>query len=330
MMGRVISYRAFCALAFAALLGGCASLPWTHEDVDASSGAGKERLEAREKNQAVEAKAGTGEQEREVIVEERGDGFTFFSLDAEAPDDAPAELKQLLDAKQPKGVEDDASMRKLRPKAIAEAGQLVGVQSGMSWRYGRLMTETEKYAATLDTSYNFAPLLILSGDAMVLPPILTLGDESMRIEADNAATSALKTYEILEDARFVGTAPHWRSYLMIENFPAPEAPNPVLLPKTSAEKRIWMKAVAEGWSIGVEQADQIYIENMAKLVRDFRGITLFHALHEGQMVQRPKLADSSLGTRVSDRKLHVDQKVYRITAPAIFNADTKQWTPLIK
>jgi hypothetical protein len=230
---------------------------------------------------------------------------------------------------QPRGAEEDAAAVKLRPKAVAEAGRMVGVQTGISWRYGTLLAEAEKRAGAMDQAFNFGPLMLLEDDALVLPPILTSGDESMRIEQGDAATSALKTFELLEDARFVPTLPNWRSYLQADgNFPAPEEPNPVLLPKNSEEKDIWRAAVLEGWNIGVEQADQLFGDNVARLVRDFRGATLYHALQEGRLVKEPNLANARLGTQVADRKMAVDKKVYRITQPAAFQADERKWKPL--
>jgi hypothetical protein len=258
-----------------------------------------------------------------------GDRPAGFATTRAATDgERPEELSKLLAATRPSGVTEDPEAAKLRPKAVAEAGRLVGVQTGIAWRYGKLIAETQKHAASMDQAFNFSPLMLIDDDALVLPPILASGDESMRIETGEAATSALKTYEMLQDARFVPAVPNWRAYLQTEGFPAPEEPNPVLLPKNGTEREIWRAAVTEGWDIGVEQADQLYQDNVSKLVRDFRGATLYHALNAGKMVEQPKLAGANLGTQVADRKMNIDQKVYRITKRAAFNADEKAWKPL--
>ena len=53
---------------------------------------------------------------------------------------------------------------------IREAARLVTFQTAMSWRYGQLVTETERYSAIMDTAFNFAPLMLTQGEALILPP----------------------------------------------------------------------------------------------------------------------------------------------------------------
>lgn len=86
----------------------------------------------------------------------------------------PAELAELLEMKATFS-RDDTAVRQMRPSAIREAAQLVAIQSAMVWRYAQLVAATEQYAPIMDTAFNFSPLLMTQGDALIMPPVLTRG-----------------------------------------------------------------------------------------------------------------------------------------------------------
>ncbi len=132
--------------------------------------------------------------------------------------DEPTELAELLEMKgQP--AKEKTAVKMLRPNAIREAAQLMGFQSGMAWRYGQLLAETENYSPVMDAAFNFAPLLLTQGEALILPPQISSGGASMRIEDADTATSSKTTYELLEPAKFISTVPMWREFLMVDDFP---------------------------------------------------------------------------------------------------------------
>lgn len=208
----------------------------------------------------------------------------------------------------------------MRPKAIREAARLVTFQTAMSWRYGQLVAETERYSAVMDTAFNFAPLMLTQGEALIMPPLLTRAGASMRIEDNATATAAKTTYELLEPARYIAVVPNWREFLMADDFPAPEQPNPAVLPKNAEERAIWRTAVREAWEQGLAEADQLYADNVSRMARSYRGVMLYHLLTAQHLMSRVNTASSDLGTRRSDNgnKLNIGQKVYRITAPSAF------------
>ena len=161
--------------------------------------------------------------------------------------DEPAELTELLEM-QGHGGKEQSAVQLMRPKAIREAARLVTFQTAMSWRYGQLVAETECYNAIMDTAFNFAPLLLTQGEALILPPQIARAGASMRIEDGATATAAKTTYELLEPARYIAVVPNWREFLMADDFPEPEQPNPAVLPKNSEERAIWRAAVREAWA----------------------------------------------------------------------------------
>ncbi len=232
----------------------------------------------------------------------------------------PAELTELLEMTGTATGKEKTAVQLMRPKAIREAARLVTFQTAMSWRYGQLVAETERYSAVMDTAFNFAPLMLTQGEALIMPPLLTRAGASMRIEDNATATAAKTTYELLEPARYIAVVPNWREFLMADDFPAPEQPNPAVLPKNAEERAIWRTAVREAWEQGLAEADQLYADNVSRMARSYRGVMLYHLLTAQHLLSRVNTASADLGTRRSDNgnKLNIGQKVYRITAPSAF------------
>ena len=232
----------------------------------------------------------------------------------------PAELAGLLEMTGTATGKEKTAVQLMRPKAIREAARLVTFQTAMSWRYGQLLEETERYSAIMDTAFNFTPLMLTQGEALIMPPQIARAGASMRIEDGATATAAKTTYELLEPARYIAVIPNWREFLMADEFPSPEEPNPALLPKNTEECAIWRAAVREAWAQGLAEADQLYADNVSRMARSYRGVMLYHLLTAQHLLSRVNTASSDLGTRRSDNgnKLNIGQKVYRITAPSAF------------
>lgn len=121
--------------------------------------------------------------------------------DKAASDKSSPELKELLELQSSSG-KSETAVSKMRPSAIREAAQLATFQKAMSWRYGQLVDETERYCNIMDTAFNFSPLLLTQGQALIMPPVLAKAGASMRIEDGDTATASKATYELLEPARY--------------------------------------------------------------------------------------------------------------------------------
>ena len=230
----------------------------------------------------------------------------------------PQELAALLEMKGTS--EKESAVNLMRPSAIREAAQLVTFQTAMAWRYKQLVAATEAHNGIMDAAFNFGPLLMTQGDALILPPMLTRSGASMRIESDETATAAQTSYELLAPARYVSVAPTWREFLMADAFPEPEKPNPAVMPKDDKERRIWREAVRETWAQGLAEADQLYADNISRMVRQYRGVMLYHLLTAQHLLSTVNTASAEMGMKTTDggNKLHIGQKVYRITTPSAF------------
>lgn len=243
----------------------------------------------------------------------------------------PDALKTLLGMKPPRNLNKELQAGvQLRPLAMREAAQVVSVQSGFAWRYQRILDEVGKYSPTLDKGFNFSPILIKHDNALILPPIIAKSGAGMRIEEETTATSVATTYELLSPAKYVSVVPNWRTYLDAPKAPDVEPPHPALLPRTSEERRIWQEAVREGWLAGVEQANFLFEDNVARLTRDYKGAVLYHHLVAEGLLSKPSYAKAEANTRVTKNKMFLEQIVFRITQPAAFNTNTKEWRTTLK
>jgi hypothetical protein len=242
--------------------------------------------------------------------------------------DEPSELAEILEMESGYPAK-DGSVALMRPNAIREAAQLVAFQTAIAYRYKELLAATEKHAAIMDTAFNFSPLLMTQGEALILPPVLARAGASMRIESPETATTAQTSYEILSPAQYIAAAPNWREFLMANSFPQPEKPNPAVMPKNDEERAIWRAAAREAWARGLAEADELYADNVSRMVRQYRGVMLYHLLTAQHLLSQVNAASANLGMKTSSdgEKLNIGQKVYRITAPSMFvtpSADTSK------
>ncbi len=230
----------------------------------------------------------------------------------------PKALTELLNYKNTEIlIENSVSL--LRPKAIKESAQLVGVQTAIKWRYEQLLTEVAEYAYLLDTAFNFAPLLMVNDqEVLVMPPVITKAEEAMRLENRNLVTTAKSVYEILESAKYVSSIPNWRAYMMVNAFPVPEQPNLAVLPRNSKEIILWQEAIRKAWAEGIAEAEELFIVNINRLVRDYKGITLYHLLVAKNYLAQFEMSSSPAISNIDGNKMFLKQKIFRITKPTKF------------
>lgn len=214
----------------------------------------------------------------------------------------------------------NASGNAVRLAAIRDTALTAGINRGLDWRSGQIRQMLEEQDTHLSRVYNFQRLL-LSG--MVMPPVIDSAEKLHRKVDENTATATGLQYVLAADARMVTEAPNWRDFLIKEFSPAPPIPA-VALPKNKAEKRVWVEAVNAGWDIGIEHADALFDANLNLLTKTYRGMLTYMKLEAEGIVSMPQLSSAELGVVRDGRTLNIDDRIYRITAPAEFGAPD-QW-----
>ncbi|AHE68199.1 type IV secretion system DotC family protein [Legionella oakridgensis] len=210
---------------------------------------------------------------------------------------------------------------KIREVAIRETALGLGAQSGLAWRAKFIDEQLVKETRNLDAIYDFNALVLPHN---ILPPVLLEGRNTLNLADTQTIRISDRTYKVAKQARFITTPPNWRQYLWMD-YKKPDYPHVTLLPKTKEERAIWMECVEKGWKQGIEQANIILEENIARIKEDFRGMILYRKLLAMNMVSPPYVSHTDLGITGDGEEIHIDDRVLRITALPALNTNSKEW-----
>lgn len=234
--------------------------------------------------------------------------------------DSLAGLQALANVKK-RNVKRGPSMGKIREMALKETALSVGAQSGLAWRAKYIDDQLVKQARNLDTIFDFNSLLL---EHNVLPPVLLEGRNTLNIADMQTIRVSDRTYKVSKQAHFVTTPPNWRQYLWMD-YKQPDTPNITLLPSTKEERVVWQTYVARGWQNGVDQANTILEESIARIKEDFNGMILYRKLLAMNMVSPPYVSHTDLGVTGDGGEIHIDDRVLRITALPALNTNSEEW-----
>jgi defect in organelle trafficking protein DotC len=216
----------------------------------------------------------------------------------------------------------------VREAALRETAQMLGVQAGLGEESRRIVASIQSRAAQLDERFRFNELLIGAG---VLPPVISEAQDAFAVDGP-VMRVAQRIYRIDEPARFVSTAPSWRSWLLVglapDLRPSP-AVAPSLLPRDEQEVTFWRQILEEGYAAGVAQARSILELNLSRMERAYSGMRRFFDLHARGMVSKPQvIAADSVIDREDPNTVVVGSTVFRIVKPSDFVEQFQQWKPL--
>ena len=214
-----------------------------------------------------------------------------------------------------------ATTGKIREMAIKETALSLGAQSGLAYRAKYIDDQLIKQARNLDTIYNFNSLIL---EHNILPPVLLEGRNTLNLADTQSIRISDRTYKVSKQARFITTPPNWRQYLWMD-YKKPEYPNTTLLPKTKEERALWSYYIDKGWSQGIDQANTILEESIARIKEDFAGMILYRKLLAMNMVSAPFVSHTDLGVTGDGDEIRIDDRVLRITALPALNTNSSEW-----
>lgn len=169
---------------------------------------------------------------------------------------------------------------KIRQTALRETALSLGAQAGLAARAKVIDEHLIRQSRRLDSIYDFNSLIL---EHNILPPVLLEGRNTLNLADAQTIRISDRSYKVAKQAHFVTTPPTWRQYLWLD-YVKPEYPHYTLLPKTKVEKKMWCLYVAKGWKNGIDQANTILEENIARLKEDFSGMILYRKLLAMNMV----------------------------------------------
>ena len=212
-------------------------------------------------------------------------------------------------------------MGKIREMALRETALSLSAQSALAWRAKYIDDQLVKQTRNLDAIYDFNALTL---EHNVLPPVLLEGRNTLNLADAQTIRISDRTYKVAKQARFITTPPNWRQYLWMD-YKQPEYPNVTLLPKTRDERQVWCYYIDQGWNNGVEQANTILEESIARIKEDFAGMIMYRKLLAMNMVSPPYVSDTDLGVTGDGAEIHIDDRVLRITALPALNINSSEW-----
>jgi defect-in-organelle-trafficking protein DotC len=212
-------------------------------------------------------------------------------------------------------------MGAIRVQALRDTALSVGARGGLAWRAAQMNTVLLQHENMLYRLFNFNAMLL---DKNVLPPVLTEGRKTLSLGGTDTIRIADRTFLILNQAKFVTASPTWRNYLWLSYSP-PEAPDRTLLPRNREERLVWKKYIEEGWRAGIQQAELIFKENIARLKRDYQGMILYRTLLAQNIVSPPYVAELDMGITGGGSDLTVNDRVLRITAFPMLQNNSQEW-----
>lgn len=239
----------------------------------------------------------------------------------------PPDLQSLISDKGRAAIMEKApDIPALRLRALRDSAIAYGVRGGLSRRAYEINAQIEKEAQQLDGVYNFNSLML---DDAIVPPVLSEAKSSLAITDGTAIRVSDATYTIVLQAHFASGSPNWRDYLRPTAVYAVDPPDPALMPKTPVETDAWKRFVAQGWTLGAQQADDMFTQSLARLKRDFMGMVLYRRLLAQGMVSKPYVGRAELGVTGDGHSMTINDRVLRITATPQLNTHMKSWTPLL-
>ncbi len=218
---------------------------------------------------------------------------------------------------------DASDLRNLRRDAIEQESFTIGAQAGLFWRYQGIenILESLTIMPLLDQAADFNRVIT---DKNILLPVISEARESFEMSADGqTARSSQVSWEIIVDARITTTPPNWREYLY-QHADSPTSAPSGLMPYNREEDTLWRMGICQGFQSGVKQANLIFTDRLTRLVRDYNGMLRFRTLAAQQIVSMPRVDEGRLGISIQNDRVHVDDRIIRITDPVRFN-NANQW-----
>jgi len=213
----------------------------------------------------------------------------------------------------------------LRLKAVGQAALTLGAQGGLAYESNKINNNLLQQAEHLRTIFNFDALIL---NHNILPPVLIEARDTLNLDDPDTIRTASRSFRVDQNAQFVTAPPTWRDYLLM-SFSKPELPDQTLLPRNEAEQVIWRDNLRTGWMSGLQQADQIFSENLGRLKQDYEGMVLYRKLLEEHMVTPPYVAATNLGVTGDSQHLNIDDKILRISALPGLQTNIQQWQPVL-
>lgn len=216
----------------------------------------------------------------------------------------------------------------IKGDAQKEAALSYGARGGLAWRTWHIRQELEERARYLDKVFDFRQLLIPAPSGLLIePPIISESLDAMII--DNKGMDAAVADRVLminRNARIVSAPRTWRAYLE-RQWGDTQQPPDILRPSNKEEREKWAANVKEGWQKGIEQADEIFQQDLSQLVGDYQGMIRYRTLLAQGMVSPPYALQVDRGVTGGGDEMRIGNRGVSLTELPKLQTGYKEWQP---
>jgi defect-in-organelle-trafficking protein DotC len=188
--------------------------------------------------------------------------------------------------------------------------------------------ELDQRAGYMDKIYDFRHLLIPAPSGLLIePPVISEQVNALIIDGTGSeAAVSDRIYNINKNARIVSTARSWRNYLE-RSWGIVTPPPDILRPNDEEERYRWIDWVRQGWEAGIEQADQIFEQDLNQLAADYQGMVRYRMLLAQGMVSPPYTLQTDRGVTGGGTTMRVGDRAVQITGMPSLKAGSETWQP---
>ena len=258
-------------------------------------------------------------------------GTARAAVDPEGNDIVPPSLSEIQNIpKTGKIVNEDTGMPfDIRRDAMREAALSYGARGGLTWRTYHIRKEMDRRSDYLDKVFDFRNLLIPAPSGLLIEPPVISEEINAMIIGGGGQTAAVadRVYNISSNAKIVSTARSWRNYLERE-WGVVTPPPDILVPNGPKEREMWVDWVDEGWEEGVQQADEIFQDDLNQLIADYQGMVRFRMLLAQGMVSPPYAMQIDRGVTGGGTSMRVGDRAVQITGEPELMTEAERWQPV--
>ena len=214
----------------------------------------------------------------------------------------------------------------IRNDALREAALSYGARGGLAYRTFEIQRRLAEYDTSLTKIFDFGRLLVAGPSALLIePPIVSEAQRAVLVNGGGQqAAVADRVYRINRAARIVTAARNWRLY-MERDWGVVDPPPGLLLPRTEEERKQWRKLVSEGWTAGVQQAEETFESDLDRLTNDFVGMVRYRELLAQGMISAPYALHEDRGVTGGGTEMRVGDRGVAITGPSALIPRSDKW-----
>ncbi len=216
----------------------------------------------------------------------------------------------------------------IREEAMKGAAISYGARGGLAWRTFEIRQKLDRRSSYMDRVFDFSQLLIAAPSGLLIePPIVSESQQAMFIDTSGMeAAVSDRIYNIIMNARIVSAPRTWRNYLERVWDPV-EPPPDVLRPVDEEERALWIQKVKEGWYLGIQQAEEIFQEDLNLLLADFEGMIRYRRLLMRGMISPPYALQVDRGITGDSNEMRIGDRAVQLTGIPELITGSGQWKP---